>query len=216
MPEAGRVITGSAGGLRLEAPGPGTRPLSDRVKQSLFSLLEAERPDIWEHSVLDCFAGSGAFGIEALSRGAPCAVLVERDARAAAVIARNLAHTGLAHRAQVVRRDVAAFLSSAPGTASAWKGTPFGCVFVDPPYAHGADLLATLERLASPAAAWLDGAALVVAKHFWKAAPPERVGRLERRRERRFGETALSVYRRASDVATSDAAAASETAAGGS
>lgn len=230
MPEAGRVITGSAGGLRLEAPGAGTRPLSDRVKQSLFSLLEAERPDIWEHAVLDCFAGSGAFGIEALSRGAPCAVLVERDARAAAVIARNLAHTGLAHRAQVVRRDVAAFLSGAPGaasapagaasapagTASAWKGTPFGCVFVDPPYAHGADLLATLERLASPATAWLDGAALVVAKHFWKAAPPERVGRLERRRERRFGETALSVYRRASDVATSDAAAASETAAGGS
>jgi 16S rRNA (guanine966-N2)-methyltransferase len=224
VPEAGRVITGSAGGLRLEAPGPGTRPLSDRVKQSLFSLLEAERPDIWEHAVLDCFAGSGAFGIEALSRGAPCAVLVERDARAAAVIARNLAHTGLAHRAQVVRRDVAAFLSSPPGgtssapggTSSAWDGTPFGCAFVDPPYAHGADLLATLERLASPAAAWLDGAALVVAKHFWKAAPPERVGMLERRRERRFGETALSVYRRARDVATSDAAAASETAAGGS
>lgn len=209
MPEAGRVITGSAGGLRLEAPGPGTRPLSDRVKQSLFSLLEAERPDIWEHAVLDCYAGSGAFGIEALSRGAPYAVLVERDPRAAAVIARNLAHTGLAQRAQVVRRDVAAFLSSAPGT-------PFGCVFVDPPYAHGADLLAALERLASPGAAWLDEAALVVAKHFWKAAPPERIGGLERRRERRFGETALSVYRPASDVATSDAAAASETAAGGS
>jgi 16S rRNA (guanine966-N2)-methyltransferase len=209
VPEAGRVITGSAGGLRLEAPGAGTRPLSDRVKQSLFSLLEAERPDIWEHAVLDCFAGSGAFGIEALSRGAPHAVLVEHDPRAAAVIARNLAHTGLANRAQVVRRDVAAFLSSAPGT-------PFGCVFVDPPYAQGADLLSTLERLASSAGAWLDDDAIVVAKHFWRAAPPAQVGMLERRRERRFGETALSVYRRASDAAATDSAAARETAAGGS
>ena len=56
MPEAGRVITGSAGGLRLDAPGPGTRPLSDRVKQALFSLLEAERPDVWGHPFLDLFS----------------------------------------------------------------------------------------------------------------------------------------------------------------
>lgn len=209
MPEAGRVITGSAGGLRLEAPGAGTRPLSDRVKQSLFSLLEAECPDIWEHGVLDCFAGSGAFGIEALSRGAPHAVLVERDPRAAAVIARNLAHTGLARRAQVVRRDVVAYLASAP------QGAPFGCVFIDPPYAQGSDLLSVLERLASAADAWLDEAALVVAKHFWKAPPPARLGALERRRERRFGETALSVYRRVSDAAATHSAAARETAAAG-
>jgi 16S rRNA (guanine966-N2)-methyltransferase len=195
VPEAGRVITGSAGGLRLEAPGAGTRPLSDRVKQSLFSLLEAERPDIWEHPVLDCYAGSGAFGIEALSRGAPHAVLVERDARAAAVIERNLRHTGLARQAQVVRRDVTAYLATAPTSA------PFGCVFIDPPYAQDADLLATIERLAAAADAWLDDEALVVCKHFWKAAPPAQVGTFGRRRERRFGETALSVYRRASETA---------------
>ena len=198
VPEAGRVITGSAGGLRLEAPGPGTRPLSDRVKQALFSLLEAERPGVWEGSVLDLFAGSGAAAIEALSRGAPRAVLVERDGRAASVIDRNLAHTSLVEGARVVRREVGAFLAAGP--ASVPEG-PFSCVFVDPPYAQVSDLLASLQLLAAPDSGWLDPAAVVVAKHFWKALPPERMGTLLRVRVRRFGETALSVYRRASDTA---------------
>ena len=201
MPEAGRVITGSAGGLRLEAPGPGTRPLSDRVKQALFSLLEAERPDVWTHAFLDLFAGSGAAGIEALSRGAPRAVLVERDGRAVAIVERNLERTGLGARARVVRRDVAAFLAGASAGA---VEAPFGCVFVDPPYAQVGDLLASLERLAAPGSGWLDEAALVVAKHFWKVPPPDRVGGLARIRERRFGETALSVYRRASETAAGE------------
>ena len=201
MPEAGRVITGSAGGLRLDAPGPGTRPLSDRVKQALFSLLEAERPDAWDRPFLDLFAGSGAAGIEALSRGAPRAVLVERDARAAAVVARNLDRTGLSARARVVRRDVAAFLASGSGSL---VEAPFGCAFIDPPYAQAGDLQASLERLGDPLAGWLDEAALVVAKHFWKVAPPDRVGALVRVRERRFGETALSVYRRASETAAGE------------
>jgi 16S rRNA (guanine966-N2)-methyltransferase len=197
VPEAGRVITGRAGGLRLEAPGSGTRPLSDRVKQALFSLLEAERPDVWGRPFLDLFAGSGAAGIEALSRGAPRAVLVDRDGRAAAVMERNLDRTGLRARARVVRRDVAAVLAG--GSGSLAEG-PFGCVFVDPPYAQAGDLRSSLERLGDPLAGWLDEAALVVAKHFWKVALPDRVGDLVRVRERRFGETALSVYRRASET----------------
>lgn len=201
MPEAGRVITGSAGGLRLDAPGPGTRPLSDRVKQALFSLLEAERPDIWERPFLDLFAGSGAAGIEALSRGAPRAVFVERDGRAATIVERNLERTDLDARARVVRRDVAAFLA---GGSAAAAEAPFGCVFVDPPYAQVDDLRASLERLGDPAAGWLDLTALVVAKHFWKDALPEHPGSLARIRERRFGETALSVYRRASETAAGE------------
>ena len=201
MPEAGRVITGSAGGLRLDAPGPGTRPLSDRVKQALFSLLEAERPDVWGHPFLDLFAGSGAAGIEALSRGAPWAVLVERDGRAAAIVERNLDRTGLRARARIVRRDVAAFLA---GGSDGLVEAPFGCVFVDPPYAQAADLQASLERLGEPLAGWLDESALVVAKHFWKVVLPDRVGELGRVRERRFGETALSVYRRVSETAAGE------------
>lgn len=215
MPEAGRVITGSAGGLRLDAPGPGTRPLSDRVKQALFSLLEAERPDVWEQPFLDLFAGSGAAGIEALSRGATLALFVERDARAVAVIERNLARTGLAGQARVVRRDVAAFLAAGPAAGAPLEAagpaagavpslaapSPFGCVFLDPPYAEAAQLLAALRALATAGTGWLDEGAVVVAKHFWKTPPPERVGNLTRVRERRFGETALSVYRLASESA---------------
>jgi 16S rRNA (guanine966-N2)-methyltransferase len=201
VPEAGRVITGSAGGLRLDAPGPGTRPLSDRVKQALFSLLEAEHPDVWGRPFLDLFAGSGAAGIEALSRGAPRAVLVERDGRAVAIVERNLERTGLDAQARVVRRDVAAFLAG--GSAAATEA-PFGCVFVDPPYAQVADLRASLERLGDPAAGWLDLAALVVGKHFWKDVLPEHSGSLARIRERRFGETALSVYRRDSETAAGE------------
>jgi 16S rRNA (guanine966-N2)-methyltransferase len=197
VPEAGRVVTGSAGGLRLEAPGPGTRPVSDKVKQALFSMVEAEREDAWEWPMLDLFAGSGAAGIEALSRGAPAAVLVEKDGRAAAVIGRNLERTDLARRARVVRRDVAAFLARPADAPEA----PFGSVVLDPPYQQVADLLAALERLGEPGGGWLDEAAVVVAKHFWRDAPPHRCGALVRVRLRRFGETALSVYRRSPEHA---------------
>jgi 16S rRNA (guanine966-N2)-methyltransferase len=196
VPDAGRVVTGVAGGLRLEAPGPGTRPLSDKVKQALFSMLEAEREDVWEHPLLDLFAGSGAAGIEALSRGAPAATLVEKDGRAAAVIRRNLEHTRLAPEAVVLRKDVLAWLAAGPAPPA-----PYGSVVLDPPYAQVADLLVALERLGDPAQGWLDPEAVVVAKHFWKDAPPERVRGLVRVRVRRFGETALSVYRRAPEHA---------------
>lgn len=190
MPDAGRVVTGVAGGLRLEAPGRGTRPLSDKVKQALFSMVEAEREDIWDRPMLDLFAGSGAAGIEALSRGAPVAVLVEKDPRAVAVIGRNLERTRLATEATVVRTDVLAWLA---GPASA--AGPFGCAVLDPPYAQADHLRSALERLGRADAGWLDDDAVVVAKHFWRDAPPERCGMLLRRRARRFGETALSVYR---------------------
>ncbi len=191
MPEAGRVVTGSAGGLRLQAPGTGTRPLSDKAKQALFSMLEAESEGIWERPMLDLFAGSGAAGIEALSRGAPVAVFVEKDARAVGVIERNLQHTRLVAGARVVRRDALAFLASAAAVPEA----PFGSVVLDPPYAQVADLLTALAHLGRHGSGWLDGAAVVVAKHFWRDAPPDRCDGLVRVRQRRFGETALSVYR---------------------
>jgi 16S rRNA (guanine966-N2)-methyltransferase len=196
VPEAGRVITGQAGGLRLEAPGPGTRPVSDRVKQALFAMLASPGEDAWSHAVLDLFAGSGALAIEALSRGAPRAVIVERDARAVTVIARNLARTGLAERARVVRRDVAAYLSADPATLTE---TPFGLVFLDPPYDRTADLARSLDVLGRAGSGWLSEDALLVAKHFWKTAPPDRIGGLAVVRVRRFGETALSVYRRVAE-----------------
>lgn len=107
MADAGRVIAGSARGIRLAAPGPRTRPLADRVKQAVFASLESGLPG---SAVLDLCAGSGGAAIEALSRGAARAILVERDARTCRVIAENLRRTGVEGRAQIVRADALAYL----------------------------------------------------------------------------------------------------------
>ena len=117
-----RVIAGHLGGRRLTPPpGRGTRPTSDRVREALFSILGP----LGGALVLDLFAGSGALGIEALSRGARHATFVDRDARAVAAIGRNLAALEL-DSATVHRRDVLRFLSAATG--------PWDVVFLDPPY----------------------------------------------------------------------------------
>jgi 16S rRNA (guanine966-N2)-methyltransferase len=187
MADAGRVIAGSAKGIRLRAPGPGTRPLADRVKQTLFAILE---PDLDGARVLDLFAGSGAGGIEALSRGAAEAVFIEKDQGAAAVIDANLRATGLAGpSALVVRWDVIRWLEEPKADQR------FGIVLVDPPYAETETLARVLDRLGAPDAP-LTADARVVAKHFWRDRPPERIGMLAAERERRFGETALTFYRR--------------------
>ena len=186
MPDAGRVIAGTARGLRLDAPGPGTRPIGDRVKQTLFAILE---PGLAGARVLDLFAGSGAAGIEALSRGAGSVTFVERDAKACAVIAANLGRTHLAGpRATVVKADVLGWLTSPAGVA----GGPFDLVVADPPYDDPASLVRALEQ-SEPL---LAPGARVVAKHFWRDPPPPVIGLLASERERRFGETALTFYRR--------------------
>ncbi len=191
MADAGRVIAGTAKGVRLEAPGPATRPLADRVKQTLFAILE---PDLEGAVVADLFAGSGAGGIEALSRGAARAVFVEQHAATARVITANLRRTGLDARGRVVARDAIAWLGEAGGAATAG---PFDLVLVDPPYEDTAALRRTLELVGPHVAP--DGQ--VVAKHFWRDAPPAEIGLLASRRERRFGETALTFYRRRSAMA---------------
>ena len=192
MADAGRVIAGTARGIRLEAPGPATRPLADRLKQTLFAILE---PDLGGARVLDLFAGSGAAGIEALSRGAAHATFVERDRGAAAVIATNVARTHLAGtRVRIVRADALGWLA---GPDPAGLG-PFDIVIVDPPYAETGLLAAALVAL-DALGPNLATAARVVAKHFWRDPPPARVGLLASERERRFGETMLTFYRRQED-----------------
>jgi 16S rRNA (guanine(966)-N(2))-methyltransferase RsmD len=194
---AGRVIAGSARGRALLAPGDATRPLGDRVKQTLFAILE---PQIREGAFLDLFAGSGAAGIEALSRGAERAVFVDRDAAAIRTIEANLAATHLRDRATVVRGDVLAWLNGEGRRAG-----PFAGVIVDPPYDRVDLLTATLEQLAGagPGTALVPAGILaadgtVVAKHFWKTEVAAEIGLLGSVRERRFGETALTFLRWAS------------------
>jgi 16S rRNA (guanine966-N2)-methyltransferase len=189
MADAGRVIAGSARGLRLKAPGPGTRPLGDRVKQTLFAILE---PDLPGSRVLDLFAGSGAAGIEALSRGAVAAVFVERDATAVSVIEANLRATGLAgaNRTMILHADVAAFTGR-----EGHEHLPFDIVLLDPPYAD-TELRDRVLIWLGARGAPLTPDAMVVVKHFWRDQPPATVGLLASERVRRFGETALTFYRR--------------------
>lgn len=191
MPEAGRVIAGTARSIRLDAPGPGTRPLADRVKQTLFAILE---PDLRGSRFLDLFAGSGAAGIEALSRGAAHATFIEHDAAAVRVIKANLDRTGFAKggRATVIRADAFAWLGG--------QADQFDIAVVDPPYDDPATLTQALEAL-DPL---LAGRARVVAKHFWRSAPPATIGLLASERGRRFGETALTFYRRRDTASSID------------
>jgi 16S rRNA (guanine(966)-N(2))-methyltransferase RsmD len=184
MADAGRVIAGAAKGVRLVAGGA-TRPMADRVKQALFGILE---PELGGTRVLDLFAGSGGGGIEALSRGAAHATFVERDRSALAAIAENLRRAAFEAVATIVRGDVLASLAPA-GRANA--EAPYDLVLLDPPYGETAVLvrvLAAVEPLLAPGGR-------VVAKHFWRDRPPDRVGLLASERERRFGETALTFYR---------------------
>jgi len=172
-----RVIAGVARGVPLIAPrGRGTRPITDRVKETLFAILADRVP---EARVLDLYAGSGAIGIEALSRGATHATFVESARPALASLRANLERTRLVEPASVRAVDVERFLSS-PAEAAA------SLVFLDPPYeerAIVAPLRAVVPHLAP--------GATVVVKHFWRTELPEVAG-LELVRQRRFGETMLS------------------------
>ena len=181
------MIAGTARGIRLEAASAGTRPLSDRVKQSLFASLEAE--GALTDGFLDLYAGTGAAGIEALSRGADRATFVEHDAKACSLIAANVKRARV-DGWQVVRDDVLRYL--AKGLAAAQR--PYRAAIADPPY-DTALLAPTLELLGDVQHRWLADGAVVVAKHFWRAAFEAQVGGLTLERQRRFGETMVSFYR---------------------
>ena len=172
-----RVIAGTARGRPLVAPrGMATRPISDRVKETLFAIL-ADR--VLDARVLDLYAGSGAVGIEALSRGAAHCVFVEQDRRALAAIRENLERAGVGEGGSVHGQDVLAYLASP-------SSDQFSLAILDPPYAERA-ILAPLERLAGR----LAPGAVVVVKHHWRTPIPIPRG-LTAWRERRFGETALT------------------------
>lgn len=174
-----RIVAGRWGGRRIETPkGDGTRPTSDRVREAMFSSLESELGGFHEEMrVLDLYAGSGALGIEALSRGADTAVFVESDKRAAAVIERNLAELG-ATSGSVWRMTADRFLES---------HDHFHLVFIDPPYAVPSEQL-TLQvgRLVDMLA---PGAIVVVERSTRTSfAWPEPLTAL---RDKAYGETRL-------------------------
>ncbi len=182
-----RVIAGEAKGRRLTGiRSSAIRPTSDRVREALFSALGAAVPDA---RVLDLYAGSGALGIEALSRGAAGAVFVDSDREAVVAIRANLALTGTDDRASVVRSPVGGFLA-------AGRQGPFDLVFLDPPYARGPPV-EDLEALV--AGGFLDARAWVVLETRGPDAPPPVEG-LEVVSRRRYGDTTLVFLRPAGPV----------------
>jgi 16S rRNA (guanine966-N2)-methyltransferase len=171
-----RVIAGELGGRRLRSPrGAGTRPTSERVREALFSMLG----DLSGLRVLDLFAGSGALGIEALSRGAAAATFVERSPRALGALRGNIAALGLSERARVVEGDALAALRL-PGE--------YDLVFLDPPYAAARPLAGALER---GIAGVLAAGGRVVSESDRRA--PLELG-LPLRRERRYGDTMIRIH----------------------
>lgn len=178
-----RVIAGEFGGRRLKAPrGRSTRPTSDRVREALFMALEP----LADTRVMDLYSGSGALGIEALSRGARWVDFVESDRAARAVLADNLAALGLGARARVWPLALPGGLERL-GMALAAADV----VLADPPYGGG-PARATLRALGEGGC--LRAGARVVLEHHAKDELPERCGVLERARSRRYGETMVSTY----------------------
>ena len=177
-----RVIAGVAKGVRLASvPGESTRPITDRVKESLFDILGGS---VREARVLDLFAGTGAVGIEALSRGAREAVFVERDRRALAVIRRNLETTHLASRARVVSGDAFAFVAQPPAE-------PFDLIYIAPPQ-YKRLWVHALQAIDRPGYLSEDGLAIV--QIFPKEDEPVPLARLHRTEERRYGSTLLVFF----------------------
>jgi 16S rRNA (guanine(966)-N(2))-methyltransferase RsmD len=187
-----RVIAGSFRSRILQAPGGlATRPTSDRLRETLFNVLT---PRIQGAEFLDLYAGSGAVGIEALSRGAASVVFVERAPAAIKVLRTNLDRLGLTEGYRIVAGSVGGYLQRLDG------GPRLDVVFLDPPYDAASEYAATLELLGGPAAALLTNAAMVIAEHRRKEALEDRYGLLHRTRLLKQGDAALSFYARTSAI----------------
>jgi 16S rRNA (guanine(966)-N(2))-methyltransferase RsmD len=183
-----RIIAGTLKGRRLATPDwPGLRPTSDKLRETLFNVLG---PRVASARVLDGYAGTGAVGIEALSRGAAHVTFVESDRRAAALIQANLRHCGLEEGYAIIRVDFAGAASRLDGAGPAGSTKPFDIIFLDPPY--GADqvtsALATAAGLAAPGT-------LVVIEHARRDAPPAEAGKLRLTRNLSSGDSGLAFYR---------------------
>jgi 16S rRNA (guanine966-N2)-methyltransferase len=179
-----RVIAGRLGGRRLSAPhGHGTRPTSDRVREALFSVLV----DVGDARVLDLYAGTGALGIEALSRGALHATFVENARPALAALRENLVALGLAAPGSAVTRVVAQPVTRA---AASLEG-PFDLVFADPPYADVGDVVGAVAALRARGAL-APGARIVVEHASRDPAPP--LDGMTARPGRAYGDTMVTIY----------------------
>jgi 16S rRNA (guanine(966)-N(2))-methyltransferase RsmD len=188
-----RIIAGEYRGRLLKTrPGRDVRPTSDKLRETLFNVLRTEVP---ESVFIDCYAGSGAVGLEAVSRGASQVFLIERDPAAVRVIGQNIASLYAAEKTREMRGSVGAALKKL-----ATEGVQAHICFLDPPYAELARAIGILEWLAANALMRSDG--LIILEHARRDKTPEQIGTQshEWRRIRLLeqGSSALSFYRRSS------------------
>jgi len=186
-----RVIAGSLKGRRLKAPTwEGLRPTSDKLRETLFNILASRPGGVSGARLLDGYAGTGAIGIEAISRGASHVTFVERDRRAQALIADNLVHCGIVEGYAIIRASADRAFADLAGAASV-----FDIIVVDPPYgqhagrgagAPGWDISA-VGSLVAP-----DG--VLVLEHASRSPAPDAIGPLARTRDVISGDSALSFY----------------------
>ncbi len=179
-----RIIGGSVGGRRIKTPpGAATRPTADRVREALFSALESELGTLVGRAFVDVYAGSGAVGLEARSRGASTVTLVESDRAAAALIRANASTLGL-DEVQVVSDRAERWAPSRPG------GVTFDVAFLDPPYSLASERLSELLGLLATNG-WLAAGALVVLERSGRDSEWLWPAGFEGVRSRRYGETML-------------------------
>ncbi len=185
-----RIISGTYRSRLLAAPkGLTTRPTSDQLRETLFNVLGAR---VAGAAFLDLFAGSGAVGFEAASRGAARVTFVERARPALAVLRANLAQLGVKQRARIHAGSVGAFLRRAVEAVP--KADRYQIAFLDPPYDAAEEYARTLELLGGAASVLLSDGALVVAEHRRKQRLEERYGALQRTRLLEQGDASLSFY----------------------
>jgi 16S rRNA (guanine966-N2)-methyltransferase len=183
-----RVIAGERRGFQLKGPaGKFTRPMADRVREALFSMLASL--GVEPVRVLDLYAGTGGIGIEALSRCAESADFVERNAAAAAVVRANLAHTRYTDVTRVYQEPVATFLARAERNQT--DIAPYDLIFMDPPYADP-ELVPILQRVGR--SSLVESGAMLVIGHSPRVTLPQHAGRLRRLRERCYGDSCFSIY----------------------
>ena len=188
-----RVVAGGQKGRRLKEPeGQDLRPTPARVREALLSILAPRTQDA---RVLDLYAGTGALGLESLSRGARQVAFVENHAASARILRDNITRCGYDERCVVITRDVETFLTSPP---SFGEPSVFDLVFADPPY-HTTDLIRLLERLSLSGRIAAQGT--VILEHFFKHPVPDRIGALTQSRQSRYGDTMLTFYQRSAEHA---------------
>ena len=188
-----RIVSGSAGGLHLKVPkGHKVRPTADQVREAIFNILVSRFP-VEGIDILDLFAGTGALGIEALSRGARSVVFIDANPDAQRTILNNLKLTGLRQRGRVIR----AYVNKGMRVAED-QGLRFGGVFLDPPYEEGWVDKALRSLARSPI---LEPTAWIVAEHTQHEKPAEEYPPLLLTDQRHYGTTGVSFYQRQAEEA---------------